>query len=92
MSPIVIEISGNTIYVFDKSCYAKQAKAMHEGAISQPSPIGLNQRPPMKKEVTPKYKGLKPKTSNEKEVTPKHKGLKPKTSDKKRANPKTQGA
>jgi hypothetical protein len=46
----------------------------------------------MKKEATPKCKGLKRKTSDEKEATPKYKGLKKKTSDEKRGNPKMQGA
>jgi hypothetical protein len=74
ISPIVVEIASNTSSVFNKSCYAKQAKAMHEGAISRPSPIGLNQRPPMKKEATPKCKRLKSKTSDEKRGNPKTKG------------------
>jgi hypothetical protein len=35
----------------------------------------------MKKEATPKRKGLKTKISDKKEATPKYKGLKIKTSD-----------
>jgi hypothetical protein len=46
----------------------------------------------MKKEATPKCKGLKSKTSNEKEATPKCKGLKPNTSNENRGNPKMQEA
>jgi hypothetical protein len=38
----------------------------------------------MKKEATPKLKGLKRKIFNEKEATPKRKGLKRKTSNEKR--------
>jgi hypothetical protein len=36
--------------------------------------MGLNQRTPMKKEATPKCKGLKSKTSNEKRGNPKIRG------------------
>jgi hypothetical protein len=39
---------------------------MTEGALSQPSFVGSKQIPPMKKEATPKHKGLKAKTSDEK--------------------------
>jgi hypothetical protein len=46
----------------------------------------------MKKEATPKRKGLKSKSSNEKEATPKCKELKSRTSIEKRGNLKTQGA
>jgi hypothetical protein len=47
---------------------------MNEDTISQPSLIGLNQRPLMKTEATPKYKELKLKTSDEKRVNPKTQG------------------
>jgi hypothetical protein len=45
----------------------------------------------MKKEGTPKCKGLKSKTSNENKAIPKRKGLKSKTSDEKRGNLNAQG-
>jgi hypothetical protein len=55
--------------------------------------MGLKERPPMKKEITPKCKGLKRKRPLiKKEETPKCKGLKRKSSGKKRANTKMQGA
>jgi hypothetical protein len=64
---------------------------MNEGALLQASFLGSKQRPPIKKETTPKCKGLKTKTSNEKSH-PKmqrahNKELKTKTSDEKRGNP-----
>jgi hypothetical protein len=46
----------------------------------------------MKKEATPKCKGLKTKTSDEKRGNPKTQGLKTKTSDGKSGNSKMQGA
>jgi hypothetical protein len=45
--------------------------------------MGSKQMPSIKKEATPKCKGLKTKTLDEKETTPKCKGLKTKTFDKK---------
>jgi hypothetical protein len=74
LSPNVIEIASNASSVFDKSCYTKQAKALHEGTILQPLPIGINQRPPMKKEATPECNGLKSKNSNEKRGNSKMQG------------------
>jgi hypothetical protein len=59
----------------------------------QPQNAGAqNERRLMKKEATPKCKGLIRKTSNEKKATPKPKGLKTKDLWWKRGNPKMQGA
>jgi hypothetical protein len=44
---------------------------MNEDALLQPSFIGSKERPLMKKEATPKHKGLKRKASNEKRGNPK---------------------
>jgi hypothetical protein len=67
----IIKIASNSSSVFDKSCYAREAKATNEGALLHPSFIGSKQRPSMKKEATPKRNGLKTKTSNEKRGYPK---------------------
>jgi hypothetical protein len=81
-----------TLALYLTTWYARKAKARNKGALLHPSVIGSKQRPPMKKEETPKHKGLKIKTSDEKRGNPKRKGLKTKISDKKRGNLKTQEA
>jgi hypothetical protein len=55
----IIEIAGNASSVFDKTWYARKAKATNEGALLQPSLVGSKQRPLIKKEATPKRMGLK---------------------------------
>jgi hypothetical protein len=45
----------------------------------------------MKKDATPKHKGLQSNTTDEKEATPKCKGLKSKTSNEKEVTPKCKG-
>jgi hypothetical protein len=67
----IIEIARNASSVFDTSYYAKEAKATNEATLSHPSFVGSKQRPPMKKEATPKCKELKTKTSDEKRGNPK---------------------
>jgi hypothetical protein len=47
---------------------------MIKGALPQPSLIGSKERPPIKKEGTPKLKGLKRETSDKKRGNPKTQG------------------
>jgi hypothetical protein len=47
---------------------------MKKGTLLQPLFVGSKERPPMKKEATPKCKGLKTKTSNKKRGKPKTQG------------------
>jgi hypothetical protein len=47
---------------------------MSEGALSQASLVGSKERHPMKKEATPKRKGLKSKTTDKKGGNPKMQG------------------
>jgi hypothetical protein len=47
---------------------------MTKSALSQHLIVGLKQRHLMKKEATPKHKGLKTNTSNEKRGNPKMSG------------------
>jgi hypothetical protein len=62
-------------------------EGMSRGALLDLSIIGSKQNSTIKKEATPKRKGLKTKTSDEKRGNPKCKGLKTKTSDEIRNNP-----
>jgi hypothetical protein len=71
----IIEIASTAGSVFDKSCYEREAKAMNKDALLYLSFVGSKERPPMKKEATAKYMGLKTKTSDEKRGNPKTHGV-----------------
>jgi hypothetical protein len=55
----IVEIASNASSVFDKTGYAKKAKATNESTLLHPSFIGSKQRSLMKKEAILKRKGLK---------------------------------
>jgi hypothetical protein len=63
-----------TLALYLTTWYARKAKATNEGTLLHPSVVGSKQRPAMKKEATPKCKGLKTKTSDEKRGNPKKQG------------------
>jgi hypothetical protein len=88
----IIKIASTASSVFNKSSYAREAKAMIKGALLHPSFIGSKQRPPMKRGNPETQGGSKQRSPMKKEATPKWKGLKTKHSDEKRGNQKMQGA
>jgi hypothetical protein len=88
----IIKIASTASSVFNKSSYAREAKAMIKGALLHPSFVGSKQRPPMKRGNPETQGGSKLRSPMKKEATPKWKGLKTKPSDEKRGNPKIQGA
>jgi hypothetical protein len=81
-------IASNSSSVFDKSWYARKAKAMNEVGLLQPSFIGSKQRPLIKKRQPQNVRGSKQRPPMKKVATPKCKGFKTKTSDGKEATPK----
>jgi hypothetical protein len=60
--------------LYSTTWYAKKAKSTNEGTLLHSFLVGSKEKPPMKKEATPKRKGLKTKTSDGKSGNPKMQG------------------
>jgi hypothetical protein len=92
MMTTTVKIASNASFVFDKTITLGKPKPRPKAHYRNIQIVGLKQRHLMKKEATPKRKGLKTNTSNEKRGNPKCQGLKTKISNEKGGNTKMQGA
>jgi hypothetical protein len=87
----IIKIASTASSVFNKSSYAREAKAMIKGALLHPSFVGTKQRPPMKRGNPETQGGSKQRSRWKKRQPQNGRGSKQSPPMKKEATPKYKG-